>query len=482
MTHHAWTDDSRSLNRAEATLGAALRHDDAVMNARSAILDALKRHQAGLTGPKAAESEPRLRYEDLLSRFAALRGGDLYYPYLSAGMGRGALVELADGSVKYDMISGIGVHGLGHSHPLFVEAGIDAALDDTVMQGNLQQNVETARLAERMLHFANRYGAGLDHCFFTSSGAMANENALKLVFHQKQGANRVLAFENCFAGRTLALSDLTDRPAYRVGLPDCLSVDYIPFYDASAPAESTGRSLCALKQFLDRYPGKYGCLWLELVQGEGGYYPGSHDYFVKLIEVCKSAGVPVIADEVQTFGRTGEPFAFQTFEINTLVDVVTVGKMSQVCATLFRDSFKPKPGIISQTFTSSSSAIHAGLALFRYFERSNPFGDEGEIKQLHRRFVEGFEYIKGKHPQWIHGPYGIGTMIAFTPFDGDAAVVKKLLHRMFEKGLVAFLAGQSPSRIRFLPPLDSLSERDINAVLAILEESLAETAVEEGIE
>ena len=81
----------------------------------------------------------------MLQKFGDIRGGTLYFPYLGSGIGRGPLVELADGSVKYDMISGIGVHYLGHSHPALIAASIDAAIRDTIMQGNLQQNVESVR-------------------------------------------------------------------------------------------------------------------------------------------------------------------------------------------------------------------------------------------------------------------------------------------------------------------------------------------------
>ena len=78
------------------------------------------------------------------------------------------LVELADGSVKYDFISGIGVHHWGHSHPAMVEASLDAALRDTVMEGNLQQNVESVELVRSLLDAANAKGAKLKHCFFRS--------------------------------------------------------------------------------------------------------------------------------------------------------------------------------------------------------------------------------------------------------------------------------------------------------------------------
>src|SRR5438477_30555 len=80
-----------------------------------------------------------------------VRGGAIFYPYLGSGLGNGALVELADGSVKFDMISGIGVQHWGHSYPVFLDAGIDATLGDTVMQGNLQQNVDAVRLSRELV-------------------------------------------------------------------------------------------------------------------------------------------------------------------------------------------------------------------------------------------------------------------------------------------------------------------------------------------
>ena len=168
------------------------------------------------------------------NNFQQFRGAKLFFPYLGSGIGKGSLVELADGSVKYDFISGIGVHHWGHSNATLVEASVDAALQDTVMQGNLQQNAQGAVLAQEILSAANAGGATLSHCFFSTSGAMANENALKIIFQKKYPADRVLAFEGCFMGRTLALSAITDREEYRQGLPATLSVDYLPFFDPDA--------------------------------------------------------------------------------------------------------------------------------------------------------------------------------------------------------------------------------------------------------
>ncbi len=66
-----------------------------------------------------------------------------YFPYLASGLGNGPWVELADGSVKLDFISGIGVYGLGHSDPAMVDASVAGAIEDVVMQGNLQQHPPT---------------------------------------------------------------------------------------------------------------------------------------------------------------------------------------------------------------------------------------------------------------------------------------------------------------------------------------------------
>src|SRR6185369_7682432 len=327
----------------------ALASDARVLEAKRLLAEALRDAQAGITGVRPPDPGLRQGYLDALARFGADRGGPLYYPYLGSGLGNGALVELADGSVKYDFITGIGVHYLGHNHPALLAVGVDAALENTVMQGNLQQNVESETLARRLLEGANRKGARMAHAFITS-GAMANENALKIAFQKRPGSDRVLAFAHGFAGRTLALSQVTDKPAYRQGLPQTLAVDYVPFYDEARPAESTALAVEALQEHLARYPGRHAAMILELIQGEGGgYAPGSAEFFRALIPLLKAAGVAVHFDEIQTFGRTSELFAFQHFGLDEYVDIVTFGKLTQACGTLIRAEFRPKPGLISQT-------------------------------------------------------------------------------------------------------------------------------------
>ncbi len=142
-----------------------LRLDQRLLQAKQLILQAVAEHQQTINSVRPPKPELQSAYQEMLDHFGQIRGGSLYFPYLSSGLGNGPFVELADGSVKLDFITGIGVHGFGHSHRLIIEAGIDAALCDTVMQGNLQQNMDSFELVKLLTETANESGAKLQHCF-----------------------------------------------------------------------------------------------------------------------------------------------------------------------------------------------------------------------------------------------------------------------------------------------------------------------------
>lgn len=424
-----------------------LKKDPRVAQAKQLLLDALADHQKEITHVKPANPELRIEYEHLLNEFAHARGAKLYYPYIGSGIGNHTLVELMDGSIKYDFINGIGPHYWGHSHPDIVSSGIDAALNDVVMQGNLQQNLNSLKFMKILVEQSQ-----LDHCFLTSSGVMANENGLKIALQKKHPASRILSFEHCFTGRSLAISQITDKPAYREGLPITYMVDYVPFFDPKHPEESTQRAVNTLKMHLHRYPKQHALMVFELIQGEGGFNLGSKEFFTALMKILKEEDILVLDDEIQTFGRLSKLFAFQHFELDSYVDIVTIGKLSQVCATLYRKHLTPRPGLLSQTFTGSSSAIEAGTVIIDNLIKGNFYGHQGKISQIHQRFVENFEKINQRHPGFIEGPYGEGTMIAFTPFQGHYDKVIHFVKALFEEGVISFIAGTKPTRVRFLVP------------------------------
>ncbi|MCH9610505.1 MAG: Acetylornithine/succinyldiaminopimelate aminotransferase [Chlamydiales bacterium] len=444
----------------------AIQNCPEIIKAKAKILKQVSKYNGRLTGVAPAKNEEKVCYSEILAAMTEHRGQNLFFPLIGSGAGNGALVELADGSVKYDCINGIGVH-FGHGHPALIEASLDAALQNIPMQGNLMQNRDSVALCELILK-----ASGMAHCLLTTSGAMANENALKLLFQKKAPAHRILAFEGCFMGRTLALSSITDKPHYREGLPAHLHVDYIPFYDWKKPQKSVRRALKTLEIFLSRHPGKYAGMCMELIQGENGFYPGSNEFFLGLAKMLKEADIPLLVDEVQTFGRTTHPFAFQHYGLEEYVDVVCMGKLSQVCATLFSKEFKPKPGLLSQTFTSSTSAIRCSHVILDNLLNDGYFGINGRNMQLRKQFVDNLKAIEERHGDLLTGPYGSGMMIACTPYGGDHARVIDLIHRLFDAGLITFLAGKNPTRLRFLLPAGGIRAEDIDVITAIFEECL----------
>ena len=288
----------------------------------------------------------------------------------------------------------------------------------------------------------------------------------------------MLAFKKCFAGRTMALAQMTDKALYRDGLPVAMEVDYLPFYDCNDHEGSIKCAVETLKSHLERFPKSYAGMCMELIQGEGGYFPGNREFFVEIFKVLKENNIAVWIDEVQSFGRTTEPFAFQHFKLDEYVDIVTVGKMSQVCATFFTEHFKPRPGLISQTFTSSTAAIHASQVTLDAM-KEGLFGENGRVMKLHRKFVEEISKLAAKYSDQFTGPYGLGAMVAFTVFEGDFAKTKEFTNKLFENGLISFIAGKNPTRVRFLMPIMAIDDSDISEVAKIIDETMEAALKEE---
>ncbi len=294
--------------------------------------------------------------------------------------------------------------------------------------------------------------------------------------HHKSPADRVIAFDNAFAGRSLAMAALTDKAKYRMGLPLAVDVDYLPFRDQADPKRSQRWAVDELHRLLKRHPGRYAAFWAEPIAGEGGYYPGSHEFFAALCKPLRDAGIPIIFDEIQSFSRTSMPFAFQHYGLDEFASVVTVGKITQVCATIYGKDFTPKGPILSQTFTGASSSIATGMKMLDLLESQHCFGKAGKNMARHDYFAAALERLHQKYPQWIRGPFGEGMMIAFTPGDGSYDQAKLLMDTMFETGLMGFVCGAEPTRIRFLPPPVTTTQAHIDMAVDLLDKSIAKCA------
>jgi 4-aminobutyrate aminotransferase-like enzyme len=391
-------------------------------------------------------------------------------------MGRGALVELIDGSVKYDLITGIGFNLLGHAHPELISEQIDASVD-SVMQGNLEPGIEAKALLRELL--ASVENSRLRKGWFATCGTMANELALKIVRQRKSPATGVLAFRECFAGRSTAMQEVTDNPKYREGQPTYGEVSYLDFYDPTlGVAASVERTCLQIKEQVNARPGHFAVLMLELVQGEGGIRFAPPEYYRKIFEFSRDQGLFIWVDEIQTFARTGELFAFQTFGLDSWVDLVTVGKALQACAVLFTDELNPKAGLIAGTFAGSVGALRSGKRMLQVLKTGNFLGKEGLIQKRSDFFVASLQRRSKKLPGLFSEIRAIGAMIAIQVFDGGGDITKKVLLKLFDRGVIAFYCGHDPYFIRFLPPFGVMTEAQIEDALDLFEKTVLEVKEE----
>ena len=417
-------------------------------------------------GIKPSAVEYREQYEAAIRQFQKERGRDLYYPILTSGIGGGPFVELQDGSVKLDMITGIGINFFGHAHPAYVEESLLAATSD-VMQGNLQPGYEAQELLHELVLSAAPKSR-IEHGWLTTCGTMANEIALKIVRQKRTPATKIFAFTDCFAGRSTAMQEITDNPKYRDGQPIYGEVHYLPFYDeARSLSDNIECTVGHMRWMLDRYPGKFAAIMSELVQGEGGFSSAPREFFVAVFEEAHKHKLAVWIDEVQTFGRTGELFAFQKLGIESLVDVVTVGKLLQACAVLYTNEFNPKPGLVAGTFSGSATALRTARRTLKMLKEDGFLGANGKIEKLSARFAS---HLRSQAKVPVRA---VGGMIAFQPYGGTMDDVKKTLMKLFDLGVIAFSCGHGPYWVRMLPPLGVMTEAEVDLVCQKVQEALS---------
>ena len=427
------------------------------------LIAQIQEKSACLTEPKPSDTDKKQEYDNYLKSIAELRGRPLYYPYLSSGIGNAPFVQLLDGSVKLDFICGIGVHILGHSHPELIRSAIYGALEDTVMQGNLMMGKIYLKVFQKLIDIAGK-NSRLSQAWFAPSGTMANENALKVIRQKKQGARKILAFERAFAGRSMMMSEITDNPSIKQGLPSYNEVLRVPFCP-----DDPDKALQSLKAHWEAEKNNISCFIMELMQGDGGYFLAERDFFVPLLEFCKSKGIAIWFDEVQTFARSGEFFAFEKLNLGEYVDVCTIGKAFQMSASLWTKEYNPKPGLVSGTFASSSSSLHSALTILNVLEKQIK---EGHIEKIHQAWKARLEMLEKE--SLLSQIEGWGLMWGVTPAISHPDQMSKLLQILFEKGLICFSCGQGAvKRLRFLLP-SVLEEKHLDQASSILKSSLLE--------
>ena len=436
------------------------------------LFSSILRAQREFNSIKGSDPDKLEALDHFLKDYSKARGRPLFYPYASTGRGHGPFTQLLDGSVKYDLISGIGFNILGHSHPIQIKAALEAACLDSMMVGNLQSYQAPHKLSRALLDTVA--DSKLRHFWFAGSGSFANDVALKILWQKKAPKYKLIALKKAFAGRSVATQEITENSAYRQGMPKLIDVFHIPGWDQRDPEGSQNKTLKALNQLFQKEGDQFCALTLELIQGEAGFVFGTKEYYQAVFDWAKERGIFIWVDEVQTFTRTRELFCFQMFGLDEYVDVVTVGKALQGAGLLYTEELNPKPGLVAGTFNGGLPAIIMGEKIVRYLTEGNFYGEQGRIAEIERSVLSGLQELSnGSCRDKLGYSGGMGTMITFEVGDSSKEKTIEYVMALFRNGIVAFLAGQDPTRVRLLLPV-CLTEEHIAEILKIIEKTAHE--------
>ncbi len=306
--------------------------------------------------------------------------------------GRGCYVFDQNGKKYLDFLGGIAVNALGYSYPDLVKT-IRREAGRAVHVSNLFHNPFQGPLAAKLAKWS-----GMDRVFFTNSGSEAVEGALKLAriaAKKKPGGTtrrggRFLALENSFHGRTFGALSITHTLKYREPFePLVPGVDFLRLNDVADLEAKFTDDVCAII--------------IEPIQGEGGIYPVSNEFWNRARELATQHGAALIADEIQCgLGRTGRAFAYQ--RLAGLPDIVIVAKPLAgglpLGAFLAREEFAASfsPGLHGSTFGGGPLTCATGLTFLDTVERkhllANVRARGAELKAGLKKMAAKFDFIR----------------------------------------------------------------------------------------
>jgi 4-aminobutyrate aminotransferase len=386
------------------------------------------------------------------------------YP-LVVERGYGSTIEDVDGNRFLDFTAGIAVTSTGHCHPEVVAAIVDQAQRLIHMSGTDFYYSPEIELAERLADLAP--GHGLKRVFFTNSGAEAIEAALKLArFHT--GRQRAIAFYGAFHGRTYGAMSLSgSKSVHQRGFsPLVPGVHRLP-YDCS-------REEIEILFATAAPPDEVAAIFVEPMQGEGGYRVPSPGFLPMLRDVCNEHGILLVVDEIQSgLGRTGRMFACQHFGSKAVPDVLCLAKgiasgMPLGAMIARAELMDWPPGSHASTFGGNPVCCRAALATLDLIEREYRANAAARGDQL----ANALELLAMEH-RWLVDVRGLGLMRAIdVTRDGQLDSIRRdrLIQSAFHHGLLLLPCGKAG--VRFCPPL-CITPEEIAAGIVVLREVAA---------
>ena len=370
------------------------------------------------------------------------------YPLVVEG-GQGMVVEDVDGNFFLDFMAGIAVASTGHSHPKVVKAIEEQARKFLHICGSDFYYEPMAQLCEKLAQLAP--GSGSKKVFLTNSGTETIEAAFKLVRYATK-RKHVIAFFGAFHGRTMGSLSLTaSRASHRAQFsPLVPDVHHVPYGI---------ECISYLEQVLFRYevaPEEVAAIFVEPIQGEGGYIVPPKEFLPMLQDLCRRHGILLVLDEIQSgFGRTGKMFACEHWGIEPDILCVAKGIASgmPLGAMIARDEISTwTHGAHGSTFGGNPVACAAALATIQVIED----GLVENAAQVGAYLKDKLTRLKSTHSV-ISDVRGLGLMIGveFAKPDASRTPDPKLRDRVMQKcfgnGLLLLNCGEST--LRFCPPL-----------------------------
>jgi 4-aminobutyrate aminotransferase len=410
------------------------------------------------------------------------------YP-LVASKGRGALVEDVDGNSFLDFAAGIAVVATGHCHPEVVAAIQKQAAELIHMSGTDFYYPNMVELAEKLAAIAP--GPGAKRVYFGNSGTEAIEAAIKLAKYHT-GRDKLIAFHGAFHGRTMGSLSLTaSRSIQRKGFGTLLSgVFHMPFPDSYRgtygvrPENASADCLSYLENELFRRrvdPDEVAGIFIEPIQGEGGYLPAPAEFLQGLEKICRKHGILLVADEVQSgMGRTGKWWAID--HAGVVPDIICVAKgiasgMPLSAMVACADVMNWTPGAHASTFGGNPVCIAAALATIKLLEQQY-MGNAARMGDFILRQTADW---RERH-RIVGDIRGKGLMIGIE-FVRDQKTKEKapelrnqIVQSAFQKGLL--LLGSGDTTLRICPPLvideeqAKFAVRTLDAIITEIERSL----------
>ncbi len=387
---------------------------------------------------------------------------------LVVGKAQGCVVEDVDGNRFLDFAAGIAVCATGHCHPK-VSAAIAAQANTLIhICGSDFYYPSMVQLMEKLCAIVP--GDFKKRVLLTNSGAEAVEAAFKLARHHTK-RKWVIAFHGAFHGRTMGALSLTcskARQKEHFG-PLIPMVDHVPYGD-----------LDAIENQLFKYkmePNEVAAIFVEAMQGEGGYIVPEPDFLPKLRDLCTKHGIVLVCDEIQSgAGRSGKWFAYEHFNVEPDIVLMAKGLASgmPLGAVIARETVMDWPlGAQGSTYGGNPVCCASAVATLDLVEN----GLMQNAATMGEKLRTRLQAIADKYSV-IGNPRGLGLMLGLDVVEAGSdrpnpSLREKILNHVFESGLIMLGCGETG--IRFCPPL-IITEAELMRGVDLFESAVAAVA------